>query len=174
MDFNSRFDNIRLNDLDYIEKDTKSIISDIEFKTSEQELLCEDIITHLESTAAKEILNDKCVQLPFIGALRKNPLKKTLEDNRAKFKSLSKHLSKEDFKEYTKEVFANKKKELRKADYEKAKFKEIRNKYKSKYETYYKILGAAYANFFIKSIMMMEIIEFNQEFEDRMQELYKL
>lgn len=172
-DINSRFDNCRLSDLDYIEKSLEDIIDDIGFKTDEQALICKDIISHLERTAAEEINKGNCVQMPFIGALRKNPLKQTLEENRGKFRTMSKHLSKENFKEYTAEVFRTKKEELRHKDYIKTKEKEIRNKYKNKYETYYKILGPAYANMFVKSIMMLRIVEFNQEFEDHMQELYK-
>ena len=38
---NSRFDNCRLNNLDYIEKTSKDIIDDANFKTEEQELICQ-------------------------------------------------------------------------------------------------------------------------------------
>lgn len=170
---NSRFDNCRLNSLDYVEKTSKDIINDANFKTEEQELICQDIISHLERTAVEEINKGNCVQIPFIGCLRKNPLKKTLDENRTKFKAMAKHLSKEDFKEYTAETFREKKKELKRIDYIKFKTKELRNKNKAKYEQYCKVLGPAYANMFIKSIMMMDAVEFNQEFEDRLQELNK-
>lgn len=165
-DTNKIFDNIRLADLDYIEKDITSIISEIKFEKEDDDLLCKDIILHLENTAAEEIKNDKCVQLPFIGSIRKNPLRKVLDSNREAFKLARKQLEKDDFKAYCAEVFKDKKDELRLEDYRKAKVKEIRNKYKTKYEQYFTHLGPAYANMFCNAILMMRMVEFDEEFEE--------
>ena len=170
-DWNKRFDNIRLADLDYIEKDINDILEDINFNNIDDELICKDIITHLETTAAEEIKNDKCVQLPFIGSIRKNPLRKVLDDNRTAFKLVAKNLSKEDAKAHYASVFQEKKNELRLEDYRKAKLKEVRNKNKTKYEQYYTHLGPAYANMYLNAILMMRMVEFNQDFEDRIREL---
>ena len=169
----SQIDNIRFSDLEYIEKDYKAIISDIGFDSEDKELLCEDIILHLETTAAEEILKGNCVQIPFVGCLRKSPLKKHFDENINKIRTMSKHLSKENFKEFAASIIQDKKDELRKQDYLKAKIKEIKNKNKKKYETYYKLLGPAYANMFISSIMMMRIVEFDEEFEEVYQNLRK-
>lgn len=170
-EINKKFDNIRLAELNYIEHDINTILSCIEFKDLGEELLCRDIITHLETTAAEEIQNDKCVQLPFIGSIRKNPLRKVLDNNRTAFKIAAKNLSKEDFKHHCASVFQEKKNELRLEDYKKAKLKEIRNKNKTKYEQYYTHLGPAYANMYLHAILMMRMVEYNQEFEDRLKEL---
>lgn len=171
IDYNKRFDNIRLAELEYFEKENKHIIEDINFEYDDDKLLCSDIITHLEKTAAEEIQNDKCVQLPFVGSIRKNPLKKTLDEHREKFTIAHKCLNKEDFKEYTADVFRKRKEELRKQDYYKAKFKEIKNRYKRQYELFYTQIGPAYANMFIKSRMDLNIVKFDQEFEDKYNEL---
>ncbi len=58
-------------------------------------------------------------------------------------------------------------KELRKEDYIKAKYREIKNKYKRKYELFYTQIGPAYANMFIKSVMMFDIVHFDEEFEEQ-------
>lgn len=163
---NEIFDNIRLAELNYIEKDIEGIICGIDFATEEDELLCRDIILNLELTAAEEIKNDKCVQLPFIGSIRKNPLKKVLDENRTAFRLARKNLNDDDFKAYCAETFQNKKDKLRLEDYRKAKIKEIRNKYKTRYEQYVTHLGPAYANMFLNAILMMRMVEFDQEFED--------
>lgn len=170
-DWNKRFDNIRLADLDYVEKDINDILEDIEFDNIDDELICKDIITHLETTAAEEIKNDKCVQLPFIGSIRKNPLRKVLDENRTAFKLVAKNFSKEDAKAHYASVFQEKKNELRLEDYKKAKLKEVRNRNKTKYEQLYTHLGPAYANMYINAILMMRMVEFNQDFEDKIREL---
>lgn len=170
-DWNKRFDNIRLADLDYVEKDINDILEDIEFDNIDDELICKDIITHLETTAAEEIKNDKCVQLPFIGSIRKNPLRKVLDENRTAFKLVAKNFSKEDAKAHYASVFQEKKNELRLEDYKKAKLKEVRNRNKTKYEQLYTHLGPAYANMYLNAILMMRMVEFNQDFEDKIREL---
>lgn len=170
-DWNKRFDNIRLADLDYVEKDINDILEDIEFDNIDDSLICKDIITHLETTAAEEIKNDKCVQLPFIGSIRKNPLRKVLDENRTAFKLVAKNFSKEDAKAHYASVFQEKKNELRLEDYKKAKLKEVRNRNKTKYEQLYTHLGPAYANMYLNAILMMRMVEFNQDFEDKIREL---
>lgn len=170
-DWNKRFDNIRLADLDYVEKDINDILEDIEFDNIDDELICKDIITHLETTAAEEIKNDKCVQLPFIGSIRKNPLRKVLDENRTAFKLVAKNFSKEDAKAHYASVFQEKKNELRLEDYKKAKLKEVRNRNKTKYEQLYTHLGPAYANMYLNAILMMRMVEFDQDFEDKIREL---
>lgn len=170
-DINKRFDNIRLAKFDYVEKDINDIIEDLNFDNENDALLTKDIISHLENTAAEEIINDKCVQIPFIGSIRKNPLRKVLDKNRTAFKLASKQLSKGAFKEYTASVFQEKKNEMRLEDYKKAKIKEVRNKNKTKYEQYFTHLGPAYANMYCQAILMMRMVEYNQEFEDIIKEL---
>ena len=170
-DWNKRFDNIRLADLDYVEKDINDILEDIEFDNIDDELICKDIIAHLETTAAEEIKNDKCVQVPFIGSIRKNPLRKVLDENRTAFKLVAKNFSKEDAKAHYASVFQEKKNELRLEDYKKAKLKEVRNRNKTKYEQLYTHLGPAYANMYLNAILMMRMVEFNQDFEDKIREL---
>lgn len=170
-DWNKRFDNIRLADLDYVEKDINDILEDLDFDNLDDTLITKDIITHLENTAAEEIQNDKCVQLPFIGSIRKNPLRKVLDENRTAFKLVAKNLSKEDAKAHYASVFQEKKNELRREDYRKAKIREVRNKNKTKYEQYFTHLGPAYANMYLHAILMMRMVEYNQDFEDRLKEL---
>ena len=63
------------------------------------------------------------------------------------------------------------KKELE--DYKKAKFKELRRKYKKRYEQLFTNIGPAYANMFILSRMSFKAVEFNEEFEEIYQKLNK-
>lgn len=170
-DWNKRFDNIRLNKLEYEEVDVNDILNDIHFETEDDKLLMKDIISNLESVVAKEVKNGKCVQIPYIGSLRKNPLKETLEKNRTNFRIAAKSLSKEGFKEHCSLVFKKKKDELRIRDYEKAKLKQIRKRHQKEFEQLYVEIGSAYANMYIFSKTLMRAVEFNEEFEDKIQEL---
>ena len=170
-DWNKRFDNIKLNKLEYEEVDINNILDDIHFETEDDKLLMKDIISNLESVVAEEIKNGKCVQIPYIGSLRKNPLKETLEKNRTNFRIAAKSLSKEGFKEHCSLVFKKKKDELRIQDYKKAKLKQIRKRHQKEFEQLYINIGPAYANMYIFSKTLMKAVEFNEEFEDKIQEL---
>lgn len=170
-DWNKRFDNIKLNKLEYEEVDIDNVLKDIHFETEDDKLLMKDIISNLESVVAEEIKNGKCVQIPYIGSLRKNPLKETLEKNRTNFRIAAKALSKEGFKEHCSLVFKKKKDELRIQDYEKAKLKQIRKRHQKEFEQLYINIGPAYANMYIFSKTLMRAVEFNEEFEDKIQEL---
>lgn len=172
VDWNKRFDNIRLADIEYVEQTTDDILDNLDFNTDEEKLLCKDIILHLETTAAEEIKNNKCVQLPFIGSLRKNPLKQVVEDNRANFRKIARTNSKEEAKIKFAAVFKAKKDELRKEDYYKAKLKEVRNRNKTRYEQYFTHIGPAYAQMFLVSRLNFTMVEFDKELENKLQELY--
>ena len=170
-DWNKRFDNIRLNKLEYEEKDINDILSDISFEIEDDKLLMKDVISNLESVVAEEVKNGKCVQIPYIGSVRKNPLKETLEKNRTNFRIAAKSLSKEGFKEHCSLIFKQKKDELRIQDYEKSKVKQIRKRHRKEFERLYVDIGPAYANMYIKSKMMLAPVLFDEEFEERYQEL---
>lgn len=169
-DWNKRFDNIRFADLEFVEKELDDVIEEMNV-SDEEALLMKDIIIHLETTAAQEIKNDKCVQLPYIGSIRKNPLRKTLDENRTAFKISSKILTKEQFKEHAASVFKSRKDELRLEDYKKAKIREIKNRNKAKYEKYFIELGPAYANMYLNAILLMRMVEYDDEFEQHMKTL---
>lgn len=170
IDWNKRFDNIRLAELEFEEKELDDVISELNV-SDEEAILIKDIITHLETTAADEIKNDKCVQLPYIGSIRKNPLRKTLDENRTAFKVSAKILGKEKFKEHAASVFKAKQDELRLEDYKKAKLREVKNKNKTKYEQYFLQLGPAYANMYLNAILLMRMVEYDDEFEQHIQML---
>ena len=171
-DWNKRFDNIRLADIEYVEKKQDDILDELDFENDVERLLCKDIITNLESGAAEEINNNKCVQLPFIGSIRKNPLKQVLEDNRSNFREIARTHTKEEAKIKFAAVFKKKQDELREEDYYKAKLKEIRNKYKTRYEQYFTHIGPAYAQMFLVSRLKYSMVEFDKELENKLQELY--
>ena len=98
-------------------------------------------------------------------------LKETLEKNRTNFRIAAKSLSKEGFKEHCSLVFKKKKDELRIQDYEKAKLKQIRKRHQKEFEKLYVEIGPAYASMYIFSKTLMKAVEFNEEFEDKIQEL---
>lgn len=170
-DWNKRFDNIRLNKLEYEEINIDDILNDIHFEKEDDKLLMKDIISNLEFVIAEEIKNGKCVQIPYIGSLRKNPLKETLEQNRTNFRIAAKSLSKEGFKEHCSLVFKKKKDELRIQDYNKTKLKQMRKRHQKEFEQLYVNIGPAYANMYIFSKTLMKAVDFNEEFENKIQEL---
>ena len=51
------------------------------------------------------------------------------------------------------------------------KLKQIRKRHQKEFEKLYVEIGPAYANMYIFSKTLMKAVEFNEEFEDKIQEL---
>ena len=67
-----------------------------------------------------KLKEDKTVQLPIIGVLRKNPIKKVLKESRSELKMLRKTNDKETYKTIIREKVYNAKMELKKLDEQKS------------------------------------------------------
>lgn len=52
-------------------KDVDNILDDIDFVDDDDRILCKTIINSLEKEAAAQLLAGKCVQLPYIGIIRR-------------------------------------------------------------------------------------------------------
>lgn len=154
------------NNFTVISKTSSDIIQGMKFDTEEDELLCESIIDSLEKCISDGLKEDKIVQLPFLGSLRKSPLKKEVRKNYTNFKIARKYMSKEDYKAHVKAVVNDAKEKIAKDDYLKLRIKRIKSKNKKKYESFYLKIGKAYAELFIYSILLLKEVPFNQEIQD--------
>lgn len=72
----------------------KDIINSIGFKSEEDKLMCEVIITNLEKYAAENIKQSKTVNIPYIGCIRKSPLREAIVSRRFDFKKARLSMSK--------------------------------------------------------------------------------
>lgn len=163
---------IELNDSYSINvRKTNDILNDIEFVDNEERFLCESIITNLEKHASENIRNMKVVQLPFIGCVRINPVKRELRDNYKNFRIARKNMNKEQYKDHVRAYVYDIKEKQKKLDRLKTIFYKIRRHNKSKYDLYFKKLGKAYADMFIYSIFLLKEVPFDEEFENHYQSL---
>lgn len=154
-----------------VNKTINDILNDIDFEDEEEKLLCESIINNIEKTAASAIRDMKVVQIPFIGCIRINPVKRQIRDSYKNFRIARKNMTKEQYKDHVRSYVIDIKEKQEEADRLKIVFHRIRRNNKSKYETFYKNLGRAYAELFIMSIYWLKEVPFDAEFEEHYQSL---
>lgn len=150
---------------------TNDILNDINFIDNEERLLCESIITNLEKQASNAIRDMKTVQLPFIGCIRINPVKRELRDNFKNFRIARKNMTKEQYKDHVREYVYDIKQKQKEKDKLKTRLYKIKRHNKNKYDEYFKKLGKSYADMFIYSIYLLKEIPFDEEFENHYQSL---
>ena len=78
-----------------IYKDIDNILDDIDFVTEDDRVLCRSIVDSLEKEAAAQLLAGQCVQLPYIGNIRRSPIKMAMISHYKEFKEKRSELSRE-------------------------------------------------------------------------------
>ena len=154
-------------------KTDKDILSEIKFDNEDDYLICESIIKSLEGYAAKKINENKAVQLPYIGVVRKNPIKCSLKKQRSELKLLRKTTDKENYKQIVREKIYYIKKDQKDIDTNKIRLNKIKAIYKKEYEKYCKSIGSAFADAFILSKTLFKYIPFDREIQRMYDELNK-
>lgn len=151
---------------EYIVKHSNDILDELNLSKDEK-FICNSIISNLEKTAAKAIKEDKIAQLPYIGCIRYNPVRKHFIANIKGLSIKRKCMTKENYKNYIRE-YIYEAKEIQKAK-DRAKFiyNRIKSKNKKQYEVLFKKLGRAYAEMFILSIYLLDEVPYNAEWEEQ-------
>ena len=144
-------------------KTKADILSEIDFKTEDDRLLCESIIDSLEKTVYDSVRDGLTVSIPYIGNLRRNQVYEALAKSKKSFKTIRSYLSKEEYKKHVVEVVIDAKQELAKQDRLKAHLTNIKRANKKKYEKYYMDFGRAYAQLFLTAIYWLDEIPFDPE-----------
>lgn len=154
-----------------ISKTKDDILNELDFENEEERLLCDSIITNLEKNASETIRDMKVAQLPFIGCVRINPIKRKLREAKLHLSAVRKSISKEQYKEHVRGYVIDLKEQQKKEDSLKLIFTRIRSNNKKKYDAYYKRLGRAYAELFIMSIYWLAEVPYNAEWEEHYKSL---
>lgn len=159
--------NISEADIEYtiVVKNMDDILSEVAIDDKER-LLYESIIDNIERYASETVKAGKIAQLPSIGCIRKNPVRKVIQDNHENFRLARTHMTKEQYKEHVRETIIDSKIELAKLEKERLILKRIRSTNKAKYDKLYINIGKYYAEMFIKSILWLREVPFNIEFEE--------
>lgn len=167
--------NEQLNEADVefviISKTKSDILNELDFEDEEERLLCDTIISNLEKTASDAIRDMKAVQLPYIGCLRINPVKRKLRDAKLHLSAVRKSLTKEQYKDHVRSYVVDLKEQLKEEDRVKLLFTRIRRNNKERYEQLFKKCGKAYAELFIMSIYWLKEVPFDAEWQEKYDEL---
>ena len=84
-------------------KTQEDIINEINFKTEEDKRLCIDIIDSLGLSIANTIRQQKVAQIPLIGCVRINPVRKKFNESRKTFSAIRSNTTKEGYRQYIKD-----------------------------------------------------------------------
>lgn len=151
---------------DIITKDHTDILNDIKFNNDDDFLLTKSIIFNLEKDIAKTVRSNKVAQIPYIGCIRRNPVRIELSKHYAEFKIARTRMTKEDYRIYTGSTCLYIKEQLKDKDKDKHVLLRLRQINKNKYKTLYMALGKASAEMFIFSIYLLSEIPFSQDVQD--------
>lgn len=150
------------------------IINMIEGLSPVEEDVMSDIIAQFDSDMGVGLAQNKIVSIPYIGNLRKNNTRIEFTKKKFLLKIAKRYMSKEDLKEYAKELY----KEARKIAEDKDRLRVIIRQNiinnRKKYERLILKSGKVYADMFILSISCFSVIPFDQDVEDAWQEIFKL
>lgn len=150
----------------FIVKNKTDILNELNFTDDEDRFITDSIITNLEKHASESIRNGKAAQLPYIGVVRKNPLREIIRANYNNFKVARKHMTKEEYKEYASETINLEREKLIAKEKKDLIIKRLISRNKKKYDRLYIELGKHYATVYILSLYWMEAVEFDQDVQD--------
>ena len=162
-------------DTDYIliYKDIDNVLDDIDFVTNDDRVLCRSIIDSLEKEAAAQLLDGKCIQLPYIGNMRRSPIKMAMISHYKEFKEKREVLTKSQYIAYCKDVMKHEKMRIQNEEVRKRKMSTFKKKKLKQWLSRMKQFGAPYANAWLLSITKFTVIEFDWDVEQAYQNTYK-
>lgn len=154
-------------DIDYvlIYKDKENILNDIGFSEIDK-FICDAIIDNLEQEVAKQIKLGKTVSIPFIGTIENNWYRNTIKSKYKELREFKETHSKEEYQVYFKDVTNNIKKEHNEEETKRKQFKRFRTRMLPKYINHCKNKGVIWANAWLKSMSLFEVVEFDPEIEE--------
>lgn len=164
------------NDFEYDEysiilKRKKDILEEVEFENEEEALICDSIITNLEKDIATAVNNMQVANIPYIGCIRINPVRREMRDNYKNFRIARTQMTKEQYKEHARAFYNDAYMKMKENDKRKKVILNIKRKNKKKYETLYSKLGKSYANMYVYSIYLLKDVPFDSEWEKQYQKL---
>lgn len=151
--------------LDYVlvYKDVDNILSELEFDTDEERIICGSIIKSLENTASEEFFKDKCVDIPYVGKAKINEVRKELVKNYEVFKEANKTLTKEQYADFKRNKILEIHREQRNKELNKKTDKFNRSKRFELWNRLARKYGFNYANCFIKFMNNFKAVEYDEE-----------
>lgn len=165
-------DDVVIDDYTMIYKDIDNILEDIGLVTEDDKILCRTIIDSLEKEAAAQLLAGQCVQLPYIGNIRRSPIKMAMISHYKDFKQKRTELTKDEYVAYCKDVMRKEKMKIQKLEVHKRKMNTFRRRYMKLWMDRKKSMGDAYANLWLFAFKNWTVIDFDWDVEIAYRESY--
>lgn len=164
---NEPINDIDILDIDYtiVNKRINDILVEVTDDLDER-ILIESIITGIEKSASETIKAGKVAQLPFIGCIRKSPVKKAMQDNYENFRIARKNMTKEQYKAHVSSFIVDAKKSIERENFRKHNVKKVRSRNRKRYDVLFINLGKPYAEMFIFAILSLKEVPYNQDVQD--------
>lgn len=167
--------NINDADKEYpIKVNTKNdVLDSINFKNDIERRITSNVIDVIERLASFGAKNMKVVSLPYTGTYRVNPVRNAIKKYRYLLKIARSRMTKEEYKTYVRGLVREVINDNTIKNNAKETYKLIMKNNKVKYAKLAMKHGIAYAEMYIFSIYLMDVVEYNQDFEDVYAELSK-
>lgn len=159
------------NDYPIVVNDIEDILDAVSYKSLEDRVMCQSIIESMDKDIEELISTDKVANIPFIGCVRRNPVRKVIVDNFNNLRLAKTQLTKEQYKDHVRCLVNDAKERVREEDLYKRVTRKVRTKNKKKYEYYFLHYGKAYAELYLSAILMMNEVPFDAEVEEAFERL---
>lgn len=134
--------------------------------SEDDELLYKSIIVNLEDNIANNVKKGYTVNIPNIGRLRRNPVQQAVVRNYDKLKEARTRLNKEEYKDFVSSIISEERNKDAIKQHEKRTIRRLKSANSGLYDYYVKNMGVAYANLYIKSLLWVDAIAFDQDVQD--------
>lgn len=154
-------------DIDYIliYKDKTNILNEIDF-TETDKFICDAIVDNLEKDVAKYVKEGKTVSIPFIGTIENNWYRNTIKAKFQEIKEFKATHTEDEYKEYFKNMCDSIKNEHNENEAAIKRNKRFKTRMLPKYINLCKSRSVIYANAWLKSISLLEVVEFDPDIEE--------
>lgn len=117
------------------------------------------IIKDIEDTLEEGLRNNLCVSIPYIGRIRRNEYKEMISANKEELREIKEKVSLEDYKQYRRDLYKSFKTECYNRDKTRIIIDRVLRLNKKKYNQIYSACGKTYADFWLKKIGFLQIVE---------------
>jgi len=148
------------------------VVASMNLKEEEEKLMF-DIINDLEKFATANIKMDKVVSIPYMGCIRNNMILRDMRNNQS-IKIARKVMDSADFKKFAAETYQLIVEKHFKSDDQRIIEEKVKSTLRKQYEMLFNKFGSIYTTVWIKTLTHFKGIEFDQEWEDKYQELKSL
>lgn len=146
-------------------KDSNDIINEMNL-SDDDSLITKSIVEGMEKAIADALVDGKTVSIPYIGRVRKNPVKKHLKEHYEELREARSHMSYEEYRQFCGNIVNDIKSKIAYEDFIKFNLARIKSANKAKYNKLYIALGEAYANVYIKSIFWLKYVPFDRDVQE--------